>query len=194
MPAATVLALDADPLLLEIGRSALRDAPGLRFADADLRRTGWSAALDLERQPDAAVSTTALHWLTQSALVAVYAELGQLLRPGGIVLNGDHLREDDDAPVLTRLGRALIEREELRRFPDGHAETWGDWWAAAASDPELAALYAERQARQVESEHHGSPAGRLSVHRNALRAAGFAEVGVLWQRGENRLLCGVLPG
>jgi hypothetical protein len=23
--------------------------------------------------------------------------------------------------------------------------------------------------------------------------AGFAEVGTLWQRGDNRLLCGVLP-
>jgi hypothetical protein len=32
------------------------------------------------------------------------------------------------------------------------------------------------------------------VHCDALRAAGFAEVGTLWQRGENRLLCGVLPG
>ena len=194
MPAATVVALDADPVLLELGRSAWSDVPGLRFVDADFRTTAWSASLDLARQPDAAVSTTALHWLTQPALVALYAELGKLLRPGGLVLNGDHLREDDDAPVLARLGHSLIEREERRRFPGGHAETWGGWWQAAAHDPDLAPLYAERQARQVESEHHGSPAGRLSVHSEALRTAGFAEVGTLWQRGENRLLCGVLPG
>jgi hypothetical protein len=32
------------------------------------------------------------------------------------------------------------------------------------------------------------------VHIDALRAAGFAEVGTLWQRGENRVLCGVLAG
>jgi hypothetical protein len=63
---------------------------------------------------------------------------------------------------------------------------------AAAADPALAGLYAERAARQVESEHHGSPAGLLSVHADALKAAGFSEVGTLWQRGENRLLCGVL--
>jgi hypothetical protein len=48
--------------------------------------------------------------------------------------------------------------------------------------------------QRVESEHHGSPAALLSGHCDALRAVGFAEVGVLWQRGENRLLCGVLPG
>jgi len=31
------------------------------------------------------------------------------------------------------------------------------------------------------------------VHVAALRAAGFAEVGTLWQHGDNRLLCAVLP-
>ena len=71
----------------------------------------------MDRRPDAAVSTTALHWLTQPALVALYAELAQLLRPGGLVLNGDHLIEDADAPVLARLGRAMSEREERRRLP-----------------------------------------------------------------------------
>ena len=34
----------------------------------------------------------------------------------------------------------------------------------------------------------------LSVHVDALRKAGFAEVGTLWQRGDNRLLCAVLGG
>jgi hypothetical protein len=29
------------------------------------------------------------------------------------------------------------------------------------------------------------------VHVEALRKAGFAEVGTLWQRGDNRLLCAV---
>jgi hypothetical protein len=32
------------------------------------------------------------------------------------------------------------------------------------------------------------------VQRAALRDAGFTEVGTLWQRGDNRLICGVLPG
>jgi hypothetical protein len=43
----------------------------------------------------------------------------------------------------------------------------------------------------VQDDHHGSPSGLLSTHVAALRAAGFAEVGTLWQRGENRLLCAV---
>ena len=34
----------------------------------------------------------------------------------------------------------------------------------------------------------------LATHVGALALAGFAEIGTLWQRGDTRLLCGVLPG
>jgi SAM-dependent methyltransferase len=193
LPQATVVAIDADPVLLALGHAAWAGLPGLRFADRDLRSAGWSDGLGLERQPDAAVSTTALHWLTQPALAALYEELSGLIRPGGLVLDGDHLSEDaDQAPTLARLGRALIEREERRRQPDGVAESWTGWWSAVTAEPALAGAVAARERLALDSEHHGSPAGRLSVHVAALKAAGFAEVGTLWQRGENRLLCGVV--
>jgi SAM-dependent methyltransferase len=199
LPQARVIAIDADPLTLALGRAAWAGQAGLTFADADLRVAGWSAGLGLDRQPDAAVSTTALHWLPQSALNAVYAEVASLLRPGGVLLNGDHMREEDTAPVLMSLGHALIERAERRArdragHPGGATETWEGWWEAVGADPDLVVLNDERRARRVESEHHGSPAGRLSVQTQALRAAGFAEVGTLWQLGDNRLLCAVMPG
>jgi len=193
MPQATVVAIDADPLTMALGRAAYGDLPGLRFVDADLRVAGWSASLDLDRKPDAVVTTTALHWLTQDALVATYAEAAKLLSPGGVLLNGDHMLEDDSAPTLTRLGRAMSARREQRYMSATRIESWDDWWAAVAVDPDLAALHAEREARSVESEHHGSPAGFLSVQTRALQAAGFTEVGTLWQYGYNRLLCAVLP-
>jgi SAM-dependent methyltransferase len=192
LPAATVVAVDADPLLLALGRVAWPDRAGLQFAEADLRQPGWSAGLGLDRPVDAAVSTTALHWLPPGALAAMYAELATVLRPGGLLLNGDHLSEDEQAaPTLARLGRALIEREEKRRFPAGHPETWDGWWAAIAAEPALAPLLAEREKRFGGNGHHGSPSGRLITHVAALQVAGFAEIGILWQRGENRLLCGV---
>lgn len=194
LPEATVVGLDADPVLLALGRAAWAGQPGLRFVEADLRDEAWPSRLGLDRQPDAAVSTTALHWLTPDALAALYRELAGVLRPGGLVLDGDHLTEDPDAaPTLARLGRALIEREERRRHPAGHAETWSGWWEAVRADPALAHALEARQRLGLDSEHHGSPAGRLAVHVAALRAAGFAEVGTLWQRGESRVLCAVLP-
>src|SRR5258708_29127326 len=203
IPAASIVAIDADPLLLALGRTAWNgrsrsaaepeQTGSLRFADQDLRVAGWSRALGLERQADAAVSTTALHWLPPDALAAMYAELATVLRRGGLVVNGDPLTEDEQAaPTLARLGRALIEREDRRRAPGGHGETWDSWWDGVHADPALAELVAERALRAFVPEHHGSPSGRLDVHVDALRAAGFAEIGTLWQRGDNRLLCGVL--
>jgi trans-aconitate methyltransferase len=49
LPAATVVAVDADPLLLALGRVAWPDRAGLRFAEADLRQPGWSGGLGLDR-------------------------------------------------------------------------------------------------------------------------------------------------
>jgi SAM-dependent methyltransferase len=194
LPGATVVAVDTDPLLLELGRVAWPDRTGLVFAEADLRQPGWSAGLGLPGPAAAAVSTTALHWLPPAGLAAMYAELATVLRPGGLLLNGDHFAEDAGAaPTLARLGRVLIEREEARRFPAGHPESWDQWWQAVAAEPALADLLAERARRFPGSDHHGSPSGLLGTHTSALRAAGFAEIGTLWQRGENRLLCAVTP-
>ena len=140
------------------------------------------------------MSTTALHWLPEPELRAMYAELAAVLRPGGLLLDGDHFALDaKESPVLARLDRALRQREDERRFPGGHPENWHDWWDAAAADPALAPHVAERARRRVEAGHHESESTLLATHVEALRAAGFAEVGTLWQRGDNRLLCGVLP-
>jgi SAM-dependent methyltransferase len=196
IPAATVIGIDADPVTLALGRAAHRDRPNLTFLDLDLRTPGWPAALGLgDRKADAAVSTTALHWLPEPDLRAFYKELTTALRPGGLLLNGDHLLLDPvDYPVLADLDRALGDREEMRRFPNGHTESWSGWWEAAAADPVLAPFSAERHKRRVDSNHHsGSESIRLATHTRALEAAGFTEIGTLWQRGDNRLLCAVLP-
>ena len=171
--------------------------PGLRFADLDLRVPGWPAGMGLNpdtRAPDAAVSTTALHWLPERDLRALYAELASVLRPGGLLLDGDHFTLDaKESPTLARLDLALRQREDQRRFPNGHPESWYAWWDAAAADPTLADHVEERRRRRVDAGHHGSESTQLATHVEALKAAGFAEVGTLWQRGDNRLLCGVLP-
>src|ERR1700677_892570 len=194
LPAATVVAVDADPVTLSLGRAGYASVPGLRFVDVDLRTSGWASRLGLEagRPVDAVVSTTALHWLSAGELHDLYVTLAGLLRPGGLFLDGDHLHVDEAAnPVLGRLERALEEREARRRYPDGHAghaENWDEWWQAVAADPALAEAAAERSRGLV---HHSNEGAQLRAHTSALRAAGFAEVGTLWQRGSSRVLCGV---
>jgi SAM-dependent methyltransferase len=194
IPASTVIAVDADPLLLAVGRAAAEGRPGLRFADVDLRAPGWIAALDLDRPADAAVSSTALHWLTEPELTVMYADLAGALRPGGVLLNADRLA-DEGNPVLTRLGDALVERERERRFAADGPENWTDWWAAALADPALAGPVAERERRRAQrraTDHHDESEA-LAIHVRALRAAGFAEIGTLWQHGTSRVLAAVTP-
>jgi SAM-dependent methyltransferase len=193
MPAARVVAIDTDPVLLALGRAAYGQRDGLRFADVDLRSNGWTAELGLDRPADAAVSTTALHWLQPEALHVMYARLATVLRPGGLLLDGDHLKDDPAVvPTLARLGQALIEREEQRRFPGGLPESWRGWWEAIKEDPALAGPLAEREQRRLTENHHGSESVQLATHVDGLRAAGFTEIGTIWQRGENRILVGVL--
>ncbi|HVT68464.1 MAG TPA: class I SAM-dependent methyltransferase [Trebonia sp.] len=191
IPAATVIAVDADPVTLSLGRAAFAGLPGLRFLDLDLRSAGWEAELGLEpgRQVDAVVSTTALHWLTAAELDALYRTVAGLLRPGGVFLDGDHLRSDETlSPALARLERA-VEEAEGRRRPVGPGEGWREWWQAVTADPALAAAVAERDRRTV--HHHGQEGAQLAVHADALSAAGFSEIGTLWQRGSDRLLAAV---
>jgi SAM-dependent methyltransferase len=193
IPAATVVAVDADPVTLALGRAAYAGLPGLRFLDIDLRAAGWERELGTEPGTafDAVVSTTALHWLDAAELGALYRVLAGLLRPGGLLLDGDHLRLDEtESPVLARLDRAVEEAEDRRRRRDGdEGEDWRQWWQAVAADPALTSAAAERERRAV--HHHGLEGSRLATHAAALRAAGFAETGTLWQRGSNRILAAV---
>lgn len=187
LPAATVVGVDADPVTLALGRAAHADQ--IIFTDVDLRVPGWSDGLELNRRADAVVSTTALHWLAPAELGAVYADLAALLRPGGLFLNGDHFRSG--SPVLSRLEHAIPELEYRRRFPGGHAENWGEWWDAAAADQDLGPLVTERSRLFPAGGHDSEESGLLSTHMDALRTAGFTEIGTLWQRGDSRLLCAV---
>ena len=104
----------------------------------------------------------------------------------------------DADPVSLTLGRAAYQDVPGLRFadldlrvPGGHPASWNAWWEAAAADPVLASHVAERSRRHV--GHHDTQSTQLATHIDALSVAGFAEVGTLWQRGDNRLLCGVLP-
>jgi SAM-dependent methyltransferase len=214
-PGARVLALDYDPVLLALGRGTLGDGGGrLRWIEADLMTDDWFAAIE-EPRLDAVLSTTALHWLSPAHLGRVYRTLGRLLRPGGVLLNGDYLEIGAASPTLDRVAMTM-RRRHRDAVAAGGAESWTSFWAAVAATPALQDLYAERERRfgpvgahtrtwvawspPVWEEGRGWAVGpphewtnpTYDFHAGALRDAGFAEVGTLWQGiGANRVLMAV---
>ena len=185
LPEATVVAVDLDPVLLEIGRHALRDEQRITFVDADLSdpRLAEIAGTGF----DAAMSTTALHWLSRDHLAGLYRSLAAMLRPGGIFLNGDR-HHGEEPGVIAQVVRA-VRSARPETFPEG-ALTWERWWEKALADPLLAEAVTER-ARRHHDHPHDEVAPTLRDHEEALRAAGFSEVGSLWQRLDDRVLIAI---
>ncbi|GAA3651443.1 class I SAM-dependent methyltransferase [Microbacterium marinilacus] len=178
-PDAVVVGVDYDPVQLRLAAIALEPF-GDRFmpVDADLASPGWSSALPVERI-DAAVSSTALHWLPPAGLVAVYAELAGLVREDGVVLDADHLRFDEATqPLLSALAAGDDARTQEAARAAG-VPTWDEWWYEALTVPELAAHADERDRRF--RDRPAPPDSPLALHLEALRAAGFRETGTVWQ-------------
>jgi SAM-dependent methyltransferase len=188
LPGAEVVAVDADPMLLGLARAAYGDTRGLTIVEHDLRDRDWVAALGLDRPAEAVVSTTALHWLTESELAAVYRASAALLRPGGVLIDGDNFGEPADHPRLGALARRVRDARGQRLGVLDH-EDWRSWWDAAAAAPELADLAAARGIRPL--DHSVPVPPTLDDHIRLLRSAGFAEVGTVWQHGDDRVLVAV---
>jgi SAM-dependent methyltransferase len=190
-PGARAVAVDIDPVLVAVGRGALGTLDGrLRWVETDLASPDWVAALG-EEQVDAVLSTTALHWLTAEQLVGLYRDLGRLVRPGGVFLNGDNMAFGPELPALRRLGQhAEDDLWSDTAFAARGIETWQEWWDALAQEPSLAPLLAERERRFASKPRQESPP-IFDVHVVALRDAGFREVGTIWQVMTNRVLMAV---
>jgi SAM-dependent methyltransferase len=186
-PAASAVALDADPLLLEIGRRTLGDVQGrLHWLAADLRETGWAERLRQFAPFDAVLTSTALHWLASFDLVRVYGVLGELIRPGGIFLNAEHLMATRPGG---RLGAAMRSvRTRLTRAERHDGENWDAWWEAARAEPGFAPLLAERD--MVFSELHPRHDEYITAqfHEEALAIAGFSETAVVWRFLDNTIV------
>lgn len=185
-PKARCIAVDYDPVLLSIGRACLGDAGGrLRFLERDLRVVDLVAELADERI-DVVLSTTALHWLPLPRLRELYRQLGSILRRHGLFLNGDNIPFGAAHPTLTRVSAACRAEDERRAFQLGGGEDWCQFWDSLADLPPLRELVTERERRLAAwPRDHKEPS--IAAHEQALREAGFEEVGVAWQHLDDRV-------
>ena len=186
LPGAQLVGVDNDPVLLEIARASC-PAGTVTLLDADLTDLTWVESVRAIGHPvDAIVSTTALHWVPPADLAALYRAMGGLVRPGGVLVNADHLY--DDQPSIAELAGAVRSAHEHRAGVVDN-EDWASWWRAAAGDPDLGDLVAARRARGIA----GGYGNRLTVadHAAMARAGGFDQVGRVWQKGDDVVLVAV---
>ncbi|HEV3355653.1 MAG TPA: class I SAM-dependent methyltransferase [Pseudonocardiaceae bacterium] len=190
-PLARAIAVDMDPVMLAIGRGALDTVDGrLRWIEADLAEPDWLRELG-ESRVDAVLSTTALHWLQPETLTRVYRDLAGLLQPGGLFLNGDNLAYGPESPALSRLSARTLDRLwSDDAFRERGIETAEQWWAAFGAEPSVAPLIEARERLLAGKARPSSTVG-FDEHVAALRGAGFAEVGTIWQALSNRVLVAV---
>jgi trans-aconitate methyltransferase len=176
-PFATVLALDLDPLLLRLARDAFADDDHVTVVRRNLNDADWYQ--DIEPGFDAVLTATATHWLPRPALAHVYAGIAELLRPGGVFANSDHMPIAD--PVLRESADALHRHRLESAFAAG-AESCDEWYHRAYAGT---GLWDERQ--QTFSHWTGDLLEPAAYHLDLLRRAGFRAAGVVWRRGNDAL-------
>ena len=192
-PRARVVAVDFDPLLLDLAAKTLAVDHGDRvvLVEADLADHSWTGALTdalAGAAVSAFVSTTALHWLSPDTLLRVYAAAAEMLPGNGILLNGDHFRFDGRWPTLRRLAEAHDTSTQAQAHAAG-APTWDRWWAAAMARDGVAELAALREQRFA--DRTPPPSTAVDFHLAALAQAGFSEVGTVWQLLDDYIVLGV---
>lgn len=185
-PDARATVLDVDPVLQTIARASL----GVRamVVTANLNTPDWVNALP-ERDFDAVLTATALHWLPPDRLTVLYGEVREVLRPGGVFVNADHMADDGLPGLTVKLAdRERADRES--RYAAGAVLSWEAWWDHVAKDPTLGPLVEQRR-RVFAGRHAAEFLPPVSWHLEALRKAGYAEVGITWRGASDAAVTGV---
>ncbi|SMC74278.1 Methyltransferase domain-containing protein [Kibdelosporangium aridum] len=183
LPHAMIIGIDSDPLLLGLARAHYT---GITWVDADLSKREWLA--EVPPVIHAAVSTTALHWLDNDQLLELYRTLSGLMAPGGVFVNGDHIKVGDER--LDKLAEVIRHRRAARVGVQDN-EDWGAWWDAVNSAPELSALAQARIERKAKTGSHNENTLSITGQADALRTAGFEHVAPLWQVGDDHVLVAI---
>lgn len=175
LPACRILAVDYDPSLLVLAQERFQAFPArARTLRADLRTSTWLDGVD--EPVIAAVSSTALHWLSADELDLLYGQLAQLLPAGGFFLNSDHA-----CPLPATIQPRLTQRTEsaLSAQTDETALSWDGFWSAYAEElgTDLTALQ-----QDITGIWNGVEEGLpLQWHFEHLKQHGFRSADCFWR-------------
>jgi SAM-dependent methyltransferase len=182
-PEVEVVAVDVDPVQLDLARDAFADDDRVSVVARQLAAPDWYEGLP--GTFDAVATATAMHWFPADALAGVYAGVAHLLRSGGVFANADHV------PIAEPVLRAAADRlhAEHLRTTFANAEDCDGWYERAYSDPRYAELRAERE--KVFAHWSGALLEREGWHVDLLRRTGFERAGAVWRRGNDALVVAI---
>jgi trans-aconitate methyltransferase len=176
-PEAEIYGIDFDPVLLPLAQQRLRSyGARSRLILADMRSQDWQAKLP--KIFDAVISATALHWLTEVQLASLYRQISGLLRPGGLIVNADHVASrQPQVQKLWEHHRTEMQRTEMKQ--DG--EDWEGFWEAYAQTLGLSG--GRRITDRVLGGWEGGVEEGLPLewHFAELKASGFSHPECFWR-------------
>ena len=175
-PNARVVAVDFDTVLLTMGqRVAQNRTDHIQFLQADIREAGWWAAYD--GTFDLVVSSTALHWLGAENLARTYSRVYQALKPGGWLMNSDHIASDNEEAQARY--REMLRTKQQTAFHKSGADDWDAFWDSLGRElGKLDLRELRNEAEYWEGSDDGQP---KRFHIDVLRECGFEQVEFHWQ-------------
>ncbi|MFD7478528.1 class I SAM-dependent methyltransferase [Streptomyces sp. NPDC059837] len=185
-PKATSTGVDLDPALLTIAEGTFAGDERVSFVAADLKDPQWVTRLPYESY-DAVLTATALHWLHSEPLAALYGQIAELVRDGGVFMNADHMI-DESTPRINAAERAQRHARMDQARASGVLD-WAAWWELAAQDPVLAAPTARRF--EIYGEHADGDMPSVEWHGRVLREKGFSEARPVWRSPSDSLVLAV---
>ncbi len=172
---ADVYGIDFDPTLLPLAEKRLAKFGGrAHLIHADLRDKSWTKFVPASI--DAAVSATALHWLSEEQLTRFYDRLAKILRPGGIFLNADHVGSKS---LSIQKGWERHREYTLNQQKDDNADDWEGFWDAYGRALKIDIKeYRRKLTEPWEGSEEGLP---LEWHFEKLIKSGFKALDCFWR-------------
>ena len=168
------VALDGSPAMLEKAAERLFQfhPSAITYLEADFNALDWAQTLPVQ-QFDAVVSGFAIHHSEDERKRSLYAEIFQLLRPGGVFVNIEHVASA--SPLGERLFEQTYAANIVRlRREQGKEATFDDALREAESRPDKAA----NRLTPVETQLQW------------LREIGYTDVDCYWKHYELAVLAG----
>lgn len=172
-PTARGIFADFSEPMLKAVRETVRDRPRATVVPADFGSSEWTAAIAPFGPLDAVVSGFAIHHQPDDRKVAIYQEIYDLLAPGGVFLNLEHVAS------ATPAGEAL--------FDDFFVDHLHAYHASRDPQVERAAIAQKYYNRPDKVENKLTP---VDVQCQWLRDIGYRDVDCFFKTFELALLGG----